>query len=67
MRPLLALPSPFWAMTFLISSKALWAALDVYKRQAHGFAPCRKVRAVDTTGAGYGFIGSFLWQLEQGV
>ena len=27
MRPLLALPSPFWAMTFLISSKALWAAL----------------------------------------
>ena len=32
---------------------------------AHGFAPCRKVRAVDTTGAGDGFIGSFLWQLER--
>ena len=27
---------------------------------ANGFAPCRKVRAVDTTGAGDGFIGSFL-------
>ena len=30
-----------------------------YTRTAHGFAPCRKVRAVDTTGAGDGFIGSF--------
>ena len=36
-----------------------------YTRTAHGFAPCRKVRAVDTTGAGDGFIGSFLWQLER--
>lgn len=36
-----------------------------YTRTAHGFSPCRKVRAVDTTGAGDGFIGSFLWQLER--
>ena len=36
-----------------------------YTRTAHGFAPCRKVRAVDTTGAGDGFIGSFLWQLSR--
>ena len=36
-----------------------------YTRTAHGFAPCREVRAVDTTGAGDGFIGSFLWQLER--
>ena len=36
-----------------------------YSRTAHGFAPCREVRAVDTTGAGDGFIGSFLWQLER--
>ena len=36
-----------------------------YTRTAHGFTPCRKVRAVDTTGAGDGFIGSFLWQLKR--
>ena len=30
-----------------------------YTRAAHAFAPCQKVRAVDTTGAGDGFIGSF--------
>ena len=36
-----------------------------YTRAAHAFAPCQKVRAVDTTGAGDGFIGSFLWQLER--
>ena len=36
-----------------------------YTRTAHGFAPCQKVKAVDTTGAGDGFIGSFLWQLSR--
>ena len=34
-----------------------------YTRTTHAFAPCQKVKAVDTTGAGDGFIGSFLWQL----
>lgn len=36
-----------------------------YTRSASGYAPCQKVRAVDTTGAGDGFIGSFLWQLSR--
>ena len=36
-----------------------------YTRAAQGFAPCQKVKAVDTTGAGDGFIGSFLWQLAR--
>ena len=36
-----------------------------YTRASHAFAPCQKVRAVDTTGAGDGFIGSFLWQLSR--
>ena len=36
-----------------------------YTRSAHAFAPCQKVKAVDTTGAGDGFIGSFLWQLAR--
>lgn len=31
---------------------------------SHAFAPAYKVKAVDTTGAGDGFIGSFLWYLK---
>ena len=34
-----------------------------YTRTSHSFAACQSVHAVDTTGAGDGFIGSFLWQL----
>ena len=36
-----------------------------YTRTAHTFASCQKVKAIDTTGAGDGFIGSFLWQLSR--
>ena len=36
-----------------------------YTRSTNGYAPCQKVKAVDTTGAGDGFIGSFLWQLHR--
>ena len=36
-----------------------------YTRTTSAFAPCQKVKAVDTTGAGDGFIGSFLWQLDR--
>ena len=32
---------------------------------AHGFSASKPVKAVDTTGAGDGFIGSFLWQLHK--
>ncbi|MBR4172873.1 MAG: carbohydrate kinase, partial [Clostridia bacterium] len=28
------------------------------------FSPAHKVRTVDTTGAGDGFIGSFLWKMN---
>ncbi len=39
-----------------------------FTRSAEGFAPSASVKAVDTTGAGDGFIGSFLWQLcREGV
>jgi len=31
---------------------------------AEAFSPAEKVNAVDTTGAGDGFIGSFLWKLQ---
>ena len=37
-----------------------------YTRAAHVFAPCQKVRAVDTTGAGDGFIGSLPVAAEPG-
>ena len=38
---------------------------ECYTKNAKAFAPCEKVKAVDTTGAGDGFIGSFLYQLFQ--
>ena len=41
------------------------AGAYAFTRAAEGFAPCTPVRAVDTTGAGDGFIGSFLWQLHR--
>ena len=53
---------PRYAVTFQLPQKG---ADEAIARTAHGFAPCRKVRAVDTTGAGDGFIGSFLWQLSR--
>lgn len=35
-----------------------------YTQNAEAFSPTEKVKAVDTTGAGDGFIGSFLWKLQ---
>lgn len=36
-----------------------------YTGNAKAFSPSFKVKAVDTTGAGDGFIGSFLWRLRE--
>ncbi len=36
-----------------------------FTEHAKAFAPSQKVKAVDTTGAGDGFIGSFLWKLSE--
>lgn len=38
---------------------------ECYTKKTTAFAPCEKVKAIDTTGAGDGFIGSFLYQLYQ--
>lgn len=35
-----------------------------FTESAEAFSPAEKIRAVDTTGAGDGFIGSFLWKLQ---
>ena len=60
-----ALPQLFVGDVQLVVYTCGSSGAHAYTRTAHGFAPCRKVRAVDTTGAGDGFIGSFLWQLER--
>lgn len=36
---------------------------ECYTKNTKASVPCEKVKAVDTTGAGDGFIGSFLYQL----
>lgn len=36
-----------------------------FTKSARAFAPSLNVKAVDTTGAGDGFIGSLLWKLKQ--
>lgn len=38
---------------------------ECYTRKARAAADCEKVKAIDTTGAGDAFIGSFLYQLFQ--
>lgn len=35
-----------------------------YTKEANAFAPALEVKAKDTTGAGDGFIGSFLWKMK---
>ena len=37
---------------------------EAYTKTASAEAPSRKVKAIDTTGAGDAFIGSFLYQLS---
>ena len=59
-----ALPQLFAGNVKLIiytcGSKGAYA----YTRTEKAFSPCEEVKAVDTTGAGDGFIGSFLFGLK---
>lgn len=36
-----------------------------FTKDTEAFRPAKKVKALDTTGAGDGFIGSFLWKLKE--
>ena len=60
-----ALPALFTGRVQLILYTCGSAGAYAFTRATEGFAPCTLVRAVDTTGAGDGFIGSFLWQLHR--
>lgn len=60
-----ALPALFTGRVQLILYTCGSAGAYAFTRATEGFAPCTPVRAVDTTGAGDGFIGSFLWQLHR--
>ena len=41
------------------------AGAQAFTKKVSAVAECRKVKAVDTTGAGDGFIGAFLWCLHR--
>ena len=58
-----ALPKLFTGHVQLVVYTCGSAGAYAYTRTAQGFAAVKPVKAVDTTGAGDGFIGSFLWQL----
>lgn len=58
-----ALPKLFTGHVQLVVYTCGSTGAYAYTRAARGFAPVKPVKAVDTTGAGDGFIGSFLWQL----
>lgn len=60
-----ALPQLFSGNVQLVIYTCGSEGAHAYTRACHGYAPCAKVKAVDTTGAGDGFIGSFLWQLAR--
>lgn len=60
-----ALPALFNASIKLVIYTCGSGGAYAFTKNAHSFAPSAKVKAVDTTGAGDGFIGSFLWKLKQ--
>lgn len=63
-----ALPELFAGNTKLVIYTKGSEGAECYTKAASGFAASQKVKAVDTTGAGDGFIGSFLYCMaEDGI
>lgn len=58
-----ALPSLFTGSVKLVIYTCGGSGAWAYTRNASAFSEGRKVKAIDTTGAGDGFIGSILWKL----
>ena len=61
-----ALPQLFVGDVQLVVYPCGSSGAHAYTRTAHGFAPCRKVRAVDTTGAGDAFFAGTVIGLTYG-
>ena len=60
-----ALPNLFAGKVRLVLYTCGKEGAYAFTETDHAFAPAEAVRAVDTTGAGDGFVGSFLWALQQ--
>ena len=60
-----ALPKLFVGQVKLILFTCGKEGACAYTKQASGYSPCEDVPVADTTGAGDGFMGSFLWKLHQ--
>ena len=61
-----ALPQLFVGDVQLVLYTCGSSGAHAYTRTAHGFAPCREVRAVDTTGAGDFYAAGFMYGLTCG-
>ena len=59
-----ALPKLFTGDVKLVVYTCGGGGAYAFTRQEQCFASARKVDVIDTTGAGDGFIGSFLWKLR---
>lgn len=60
----LALPKLFSGKVKLVIYTCGKNGAYAFTRKTSAFSPGKKVHAVDTTGAGDGFIGSFLWKMH---
>lgn len=60
-----ALPNLFTGSVKLVIYTEGSAGARAYTKAAKASAACEKVKAVDTTGAGDGFIGAFLWCMHR--
>lgn len=60
-----ALPNLFTHNVKLVIYTEGSAGARAYTKAAKASAACEKVKAVDTTGAGDGFIGAFLWYMHR--
>ena len=59
-----ALPALFKGNVRLVIYTCGSGGAYAFTKKESAFSPAKKVNAVDTTGAGDGFIGSFLWKMN---
>ena len=60
----LALPKLFLGNVKLVIYTCGKNGAYAFTKNTSAFSPAKKVRPIDTTGAGDGFIGSFLWKMN---